>query len=43
MDREELKAWLRLQLTPGVGMGTARTLLAQFGLPQQLYSQSYEA
>jgi DNA processing protein len=43
MDREELKAWLRLQLTPGVGMGTARKLLAQFGLPQQLYSQSYEA
>jgi len=40
MDREELRAWLRLQLTPGVGDMTARRLLAQFGLPQQVFQQS---
>jgi len=40
MDREELRAWLRLQLTPGVGDITARRLLAKFGLPQQVFQQS---
>ncbi len=39
MDREELGAWLRLALTPQVGRGTARRLLAAFGLPQQLFQQ----
>jgi DNA processing protein len=39
MEREELSAWLRLQLTPGVGNASARRLLATFGLPQALFSQ----
>lgn len=43
MEREELAAWLRLLLTPGVGSATARRLLAAFGLPQQLFAQSREA
>jgi DNA processing protein len=40
MEREELAAWLRLQLTPGVGNGTARKLLAQFGLPGNIFTQT---
>ena len=40
---EELSAWLRLQLTPGVGDVTARKLLATFGLPQCLFEQSETA
>lgn len=40
MDREELGAWLRLTLSPGVGNGAARRLLAQFGLPQAIFQQS---
>jgi len=39
MDREELGAWLRLTLCPGVGNGTARSLLARFGLPQSIFLQ----
>lgn len=38
MDRDELAAWLRLALTPGVGNGAARRLLAAFGLPQALFA-----
>ena len=40
MQRDELAAWLRLQLTPGVGNSTARRLLAAFGLPEQVFAQS---
>jgi DNA processing protein len=40
MDREELAGWLRLTLAPGVGNRTARRLLAAFGLPAQIFSQS---
>ena len=40
MDRDELGAWLRLTLSPGVGNGAARRLLAQFGLPQAIFQQS---
>lgn len=40
MDREELSAWLRLQLTDGVGSATARRLLVAFGLPEQVFTQS---
>lgn len=40
MDREELRAWLRLQLTPGVGDITARRLLVQFGLPEHIFRQT---
>ena len=43
MEREELSAWLRLTLTPGVGNGTARKLLAAFGLPSALFAQSASA
>jgi DNA processing protein len=40
MERAELAAWLRLQLTPGVGNTTARQLLIAFGLPQNVFDAS---
>jgi DNA processing protein len=40
MDSEELQAWLRLTLTPGVGNTTARKLLAAFGSAQAIFEQS---
>jgi DNA processing protein len=43
MERDELAAWLRLALTPGVGNITARKLLAAFGLPQAVFGQSVAA
>jgi DNA processing protein len=43
MEREELASWLRLAMTPAVGRATARRLLAAFGLPQQVFSQSPQA
>lgn len=43
MDREELSSWVRLQLTPGIGNGAARKLLAHFGLPANIFSQSLGA
>lgn len=43
MDREELASWLRLTLTPGVGNEAARKLLAAFGLPDAVFSQSHTA
>ena len=43
MQREELAAWLRLALTPGVGNATARRLLAAFGLPASIFDQDAEA
>ena len=39
MERDELSAWLRLMLTPGIGSQTARRLLAAFGLPAAIYQQ----
>lgn len=39
MPQEELAAWLRLLLTPGVGPQTARRLLALCGLPQHIFGQ----
>jgi DNA processing protein len=39
VEREELAAWLRLALTPGIGNLTARRLLAAFGLPHHLFQQ----
>lgn len=42
MDRDELAAWLRLAL-PGVGNRSARRLLAAFGLPSAVLSQSLYA
>ncbi len=43
LQREELAAWLRLLLCPGVGNGTARRLLAAFGLPPSIFEQSATA
>ena len=40
MDTEELRAWLRLALTPGVGNTTARKLLTAFGSAQAIFEQS---
>lgn len=34
MDRDELGAWLRLLETPGIGLDSARRLLAAFGSPE---------
>lgn len=38
MDRDELAGWLRLALTPQVGRGAARRLLAAFGLPARIFA-----
>jgi DNA processing protein len=43
VERDELAAWLRLALTPGVGRATARQLLAAFGLPDRLFAQTPDA
>ena len=43
MDPDELAAWLRLTLTPGVGNDAARRLLAAFGLPQAIFAQGSAA
>ena len=40
MDSQELGAWLRLTLSPGVGNETARRLLTAFGSPQAVFEQS---
>ncbi|MET3393185.1 DNA processing protein [Variovorax sp. 1140] len=39
MERAELAGWLRLSLTPGIGDGAARRLLAAFGLPESIFTQ----
>jgi DNA processing protein len=43
MPRDELAAWLRLLLTPGVGTESARKLLAAFGLPQEIFENDAAA
>ena len=43
MERVELKAWLRLTLSSGVGNHTARKLLAAFGSAQAVFEQSEAA
>jgi DNA processing protein len=43
MERDELKAWLRLSLSPGIGNVSARKLLAAFGLPQAIFEQTTTA
>ena len=40
---EELGAWLRLLLTPGVGPENARRLLAAFGEPKAIFAQTETA
>ena len=39
MDHHELRAWLRLSLTDGVGNDAARRLLACFGSPHAIFAQ----
>lgn len=39
-SHEELRAWLRLMLEPGLGPVQARSLLASIGLPQDIYAAS---
>lgn len=39
MDADELRAWLRLLLSPGVGRLQARQLLQAFGGPQAVFEQ----
>ena len=43
MERDELQDWLRLTLTPGVGLDSARKLLAAFGMPEQVFGQTAAA
>lgn len=40
IDSDELSAWLRLTLTPGVGNDASRKLLAAFGSAQAIFEQS---
>ena len=43
MESAELAGWLRLTLTPGVGLESGLKLLAAFGLPEQVFGQSNSA
>lgn len=43
MEQEELPAYLRLTLAPGIGNITARKLLAAYDLPQTIFEQSISA
>jgi DNA processing protein len=43
MNREELAGWLRLALTYDINKAAARRLLAAFGLPSAIFSQSRAA
>ena len=43
MDKDELRAWLRLGMTDGVGNDAARRLLACFGSPQSVFEQTEAA
>lgn len=43
VDTQELQAWLRLTLSPGVGNDTARKLLAAFGSAEAVFNQSAAA
>jgi DNA processing protein len=43
VERDELYAWLRLSLTPGIGNASARKLLGAFALPGTIFEQSSAA
>lgn len=43
MEADELKSWLRLLLSPGIGRQQARQLLQAFGTPQAVFGQEPEA
>lgn len=38
LSTDELSAWIRLSLEPGLGPAQARSLLAAIGLPQEIYT-----
>lgn len=38
---QELRAWLRLTLEPGLGAVSAKNLLARFGLPELIFEKSF--
>lgn len=40
LSTEELGAWVRLSLEPGLGPAQARSLLSAIGLPQDIYAMS---
>ncbi len=40
LQPDDLQAWLRLALTPGVGNATARRLLSAYGLPGRVFQQT---
>lgn len=40
---QELNAWIRLSLEPGLGAATARSLLAAIGLPHEIFALSASA
>lgn len=40
-DSQELKAWLRLTLEPGLGTVSAKNLLARFGLPELVFEKKF--
>ena len=42
-DSDDLGAWLRLTLVPGLGPASARRLLAAFGSPQAVFSADADA
>jgi DNA processing protein len=43
LQSQELAAWLRLTLSPGISLDTARRLLSAFGSPQAVFEQSASA
>jgi DNA processing protein len=43
MDKDELRAWLRLSMTDGVGNDAARRLLSCFASPQAVFEQTEAA
>jgi DNA processing protein len=42
-DPAALAGWIRLEQTPGVGAATVRSLIAQFGSPQHIFSAGHGA
>lgn len=42
-DADDLAAWLRLSLTPGIGNQRARQLLRTFGLPRTIFESTQSA
>src|SRR5690606_33725854 len=40
LPEQELRAWLRLSLEPGLSLSAARNLLAAIGLPHDIYATS---